>query len=65
MTICAWINKTAGGSIKGIVDKSFDDTNTSTYGGWSFFVNPDNSLGWWVGHPNGDSFNRIFEIFRG
>lgn len=45
MTICAWINKTSS-SFKGIVDKHLDIPGF--YGGWGFWVLPNNHLQWWV-----------------
>jgi len=45
-TICAWINKT-GSSQKGIVDKSFNTPGVG-YGGWGFWVQPNQQLMWLV-----------------
>ncbi len=46
LTISAWVNKN-GSSYKAIADKSFDLQGVG-YGGWSFRVQADNQLEWWI-----------------
>jgi hypothetical protein len=47
----AWIFKTSA-SQKGIIDKDFE-LSSNNYGGWGFWIQPNNKL-WWWNHSNRD-----------